>query len=309
MSGTGTFAGSTAVFNSTYRQQAEAGGRVSNGADVTVTQSRGGRTGPRAGDRRVCVPGVKSVEPPQHRFAYVGADLQDLYGVCPPLIFRAGRLQDGWFAGGTARQLMDRLATRPDGVLVSAETVHDFQLRPGDLLLRLRLQDGRTRRFRTIPFRYVGVAKEFPTAPRDSFLLADERYVGRATGSDAVAFLLQTDGTSPATVARHVHALVGTAAGVTDIVNERRVVGSNVAAVELSGLTRDRARLRAPARSGGVGPELPGAPADVRGRGCARCRPQAARRLPLGRVDLRHGRRANPRHGDRNGDLTCWSTS
>jgi putative ABC transport system permease protein len=184
------------------------------------------------------VHGVKSVEPLQHRFAYVGSDLQDLYGVRPQTIGSAGKLQNGWFTGGTAQGLMRSLAARPDGVLVSQETVHDFQLHPGDLL-RLRLQDGATKRFKTIPFHYIGVAKEFPTAPRDSFFVANRDYVARATGSDAVgAFLVQTDGTDPAAVARGIRAQVGTSAQVTDIVNQRQVVGSNLTAVELSGLTK-----------------------------------------------------------------------
>src|SRR5690348_8758621 len=164
------FAGSTAVFNSTYQQQAEADARLTNGADVTVTESPGSHVGPGQATRLRQVPGVASVEPMLHRFAYVGADLQDLYGVRPQTIGAAGKLQDSWFTGGTAAQLMHSLAHRPDGVLVSAETVRDFQLRPGDLL-RLRLQDGRTKQFRTVPFHYVGVANEFPTAPRDSFFV------------------------------------------------------------------------------------------------------------------------------------------
>ena len=194
--------------------------------------------GPGYAGRLTQVAGVSSAEPLQHRFAYVGADLQDLYGVRPSTIGAAGKLQDAWFSGGTASALMQTLRTRPDGVLVSAETVTDFQLRPGDLL-RLRLQDGRTKALRTVPFHYVGVAKEFPTAPTDSFLVANAAYVAKATGSDAVgSFLVQTDGTSPRTVARRVRDLTGATAQVTDITDSRRVVGSNLTAVELSGLTR-----------------------------------------------------------------------
>lgn len=232
------FAASTAVFDSTYQQQAEADARLSNGADVTVTESPGVRVGPGAASALRTVPGVGHVEPLVHRFAYVGADLQDLYAVRPATIGAAGKLQDGWFQGGSASQLMATLAHRPDGVLVSAETVKDFQLHPGDEL-RLRLQDGRTKQFRTIPFHYVGVAKEFPTAPHDSFFVANADYVTRTTGSDAVgAFLLQTDGSDPAAVAARVRARVGTSARVTDIVDQRQVIGSNLTAVELSGLTR-----------------------------------------------------------------------
>jgi len=84
------------VFNSTYQQQAEADARLSNGADVTVTESPGVQVGPQGAARLTKVAGVKNIEPLQHRFAYVGADLQDLYGVRPQSIGAAGKLQNGW---------------------------------------------------------------------------------------------------------------------------------------------------------------------------------------------------------------------
>jgi putative ABC transport system permease protein len=235
---TGAFAGSTAVFNSTYNQQATVDARLTNGSDVTVTESPGARVGPGEGARLARVAGVSSVEPLQHRFAYVGADLQDLYGVRPQTIGAAGKLQNSWFQGGTASALMKKLAARPDAVLVAADTVKDFQLQPGDLV-RLRLQDSTTGKLKTVPFHYAGVAKEFPTAPRDSFLIANASYVARQTGNPAVGtFLLQTSGAGPHTVAQRVRQVVGTSAQVSDIQTQRKVVGSNLTAVELSGLTR-----------------------------------------------------------------------
>jgi putative ABC transport system permease protein len=235
---TAAFAASTSVFNSTYKQQAEVDARLSNGADVTVTESPGSRVGPEGAAKLAKVSGVRSVEPLQHRFAYVGADLQDLYGVRTNTIGAAGKLQNAWFQGGSAKSLMEKLRTQPDSVLVSAETVKDFQLNPGDQV-RLRLQDGRTKQFHTVPFHYAGVAKEFPTAPTDSFLVANADYVAQKTASPAVGtFLLQTDGTSPKTVASAVRTQVGTSAKVTDLVDQRKVIGSNLTAVELSGLTK-----------------------------------------------------------------------
>jgi putative ABC transport system permease protein len=232
------FAVSCAVFNSTYRQQAEVDARLTNGADVTVTEAPGAAVGPPAAAAIATVPGVRAVEPLQHRFAYVGADLQDLYGVRPATVVDATRLQDAYFAGGSARQLIGRLASQPDGVLVSAETVRDFQLVPGDSLT-LRLQDGRSKRYRPVRFRYVGVAKEFPTAPRDSFLVANADYVAKATGSDAVgAFLVDTAGRSPRVVADRLRARLGPQAAVSDIATTRHVVGSSLTAVDLTGLTR-----------------------------------------------------------------------
>src|SRR5262249_10040517 len=158
--------------------------------DVTVSPSPGTDTPPTEATRIAAVPGVRGVEPLQHRYAYVGSDLQDLYGVRPATMTG---LQDTYFQGGTARQLMTELTTHQDSVLVSAETVRDFQLHPGDRL-RLRLQDGRTKKLVTVPFRYAGVVTEFPTAPSDSFLVANADYVAAQTGSSTVgAFLVDTD--------------------------------------------------------------------------------------------------------------------
>jgi putative ABC transport system permease protein len=233
-----SFAVSTAVFNATYRQQAEADAQLTNGADVTVIPSPGTRTGPSQAAALAATPGVRRVEPIQHRFAYVGADLQDLYGVRPGTISSATALQDAYFQGGTAAQLIGVLTAKPDAVLVSAETVQDFQLSSGDLL-NLRIQDDTTKKLRTIPFHYAGIVKEFPTAPRDSFLIANADYVARQTGSDAVgAFLIDTGGRNQPAVAAAIRDKVGTAATVSDITQVRAQVGSSLTSVNLAGLTR-----------------------------------------------------------------------
>jgi len=233
-----SFAASTATFNATYRQQAEVDALLSNGADVTVTESPGVIVGPGAGAPLAAVPGVRRVEPLQHRLAYVGSDLQDLYGVRPGTIADSTALQDAYFVGGTARGLMAQLARQPDSILVSDETVKDFQLAPGDLI-RLRLQNSRTKGFRTVPFHYAGIVKEFPTAPRDSFFVANADYVAKATGSDAIgAFLLDTGGKNQSAVAAAVHQQLGDSAKVTDLTQSRSQVGSSLTSVDLAGLTR-----------------------------------------------------------------------
>jgi putative ABC transport system permease protein len=233
-----SFAVSTAAFNATYRQQAEVDALLTNGADVTVTESPGVIVGPEAATGLAATPGVRKVEPIQHRFAYVGSDLQDLYGVRPASIAAATALQDAYFVGGTAQQLMSTLAKQPDAILVSDETVKDFQLAPGDLL-RLRLQDSKTKAFREVPFHYVGIVKEFPTAPHDSFFVANGDYIAKATGSNAVgAFLLDTGGKGQRDVATAVRQQLGASAKVTDLTQSRSQVGSSLTSVDLAGLTR-----------------------------------------------------------------------
>jgi putative ABC transport system permease protein len=121
---------------------------------------------------------------------------------------------------------------------VSAETVKDFQLHPGDLL-NLRLQDSLTKQFKIVPFHYAGVVKEFPTAPKDSFFVANASYVAQRTGSDAVgSFLVDTGGQDIAAIADRIRAKLGPSATVTDLATTRKVVGSSLTAVDLAGLTR-----------------------------------------------------------------------
>jgi putative ABC transport system permease protein len=178
------------------------------------------------------------VEPLQHRYAYVGTDLQDLYGVRPGSIRSVSALQDSYFQGGSAAALMHTLQTKADSILVSAETVKDYQLHLGDLI-NLRLLDGRTHQLVTVGFHYVGVVSEFPTAPKDSFFITNAAYVTQKTGSNAVGtFLVNTGGTNSSAVAARVRALVGPTVNVTDISTTRGVVGSSLTSVDLAGLTR-----------------------------------------------------------------------
>lgn len=232
------FAASTAIFNATYEAQSLVDAELTNGADVTAS-------GGQATDlstfvpRLFGLPGVAAVEPMQHRFAYVGTDLQDLYGIDPQSLTSAARLSDAYFVGATAKQAMELLAATPDGVLVSPETVFDFQLQPGDPI-KLRLQSAADHQYHAIPFRYVGVVREFPTAPSDSFLVANAAYIARQTGSAAAETLLIRTSGSPATVASAVRAALGATSGATvrDIEATRQVVRSSLTAVSLHGLTR-----------------------------------------------------------------------
>jgi putative ABC transport system permease protein len=236
---TASFAVSTAVFNQTYQQQSRVDAQLTNGADVTAatTAAAGLPPGSFAAARRL--PGVAAVQPMMHRFAYVGNDLQDLYGINPKTIGMATPMSDAFFQGGNAAGVLAALASRPDAVLVSAETVANYQLRPGDLL-RLRMQSARDHAYHIVPFHYAGIVREFPTAPRDSFFIANASYIARATGSPAYQdMLIRADGLPPA-VAREVRHLLGPASGavVQDINSQLKITLSGLTALDLSGLTR-----------------------------------------------------------------------
>ena len=232
------FAATTAAFNATYKHQAEADARLSNGADVVLLATRTAGLSPALRSAVAHVPGVSSTEPLQHRYAYIGRDLQDLYGVNARTVGNGARLQDSWFAGGTTAQLMGKLAQRPNGVLLSQEVVHDYQLRPGDRIT-MRLLDQRTHRAIPVRFTYLGITKEFPTAPKDAYTLVNAGYVARATHDPGVSTLLvQTKRRISERRRARVRAIAGAQATVNDITTNRALIASSLTSVELQGLTR-----------------------------------------------------------------------
>jgi putative ABC transport system permease protein len=231
------FGVSTAVFNATYAAQSRVDAELTNGADVTIT---GTAAAPPSRElaRFRAIPGAIAAEPMQHRYAFVGNDLQDLYGINPRTIASATPMSDAFF-GNNARATLDALARTPDGVLVSEETVQTYQLHLGDPLT-LRLQNARTHQYAPVRFIFAGVTREFPTAPKDSFLVANASYVARATGSNAAEIvLLHTRPAAIAPVAAAARRIAVSLPGatVTDIVQTQRQVGSSLTAVDLRALT------------------------------------------------------------------------
>jgi putative ABC transport system permease protein len=232
------FATSTAVFNTTYHAQTRIDAELTNGADVTVT---GTALTPASEKLKAlaAIPGVSAAQPMQHRLAYVGADLQDLYGIDAAHIGAATRMSNAYFASGDAKKSLDLLQRTPDGVFVSAETVKDFQLKPGDKI-NLRLQSVVDHQYHVFPFRFIGIAREFPTAPHDSFLVANAAYVGRVTGADTAEIVLLKTTAPNADLAAAARRIVAPLPGVkvTELGETLRLIGSSLTAVDLGGLTR-----------------------------------------------------------------------
>ncbi|MGF7237590.1 MAG: ABC transporter permease, partial [Frankia sp.] len=229
---------STAVFTATYDAQSRLDVALTVGSDVAVTEPPGAAVPPAAGAALRAAPAVHAVEPLLHRFASVGPDLQDLFGINPSTIRRAAPLRDSFTPGNTVSSALGRLARTPDGVLLAAETLRDYQLAPGDVI-RLRLQTGPAHRYSPVTFHVVGQVKEFPTAPKDSFIVANARYLAQVTGSPAVgSFLISSS--DPARTSAWLRTRLDPAAKVADVVSARSTVttASGLAAADLAGLSR-----------------------------------------------------------------------
>jgi putative ABC transport system permease protein len=173
-----------------------------------------------------------------HRYAYVGNDLQDIYGINALTIGDAAELSNAFFANNDANATMQKLAAQPDGALLSQETVNDFQLKLGDLI-NLRLQDAKDHQYHEVPFHFIGVVREFSTAPKDSFILANEGYVASQTGDPSREVVLIRSDIPPAQLAQRIKPIAATVPGarVTDLGSALKAISSSVTAVDLHGLT------------------------------------------------------------------------
>lgn len=232
-----SFATSTAVFNTTYNAQSRVDAELTNGSDVAVTGSSAFAPSSMLSQLKA-LSGVAAIQPMQHRFAYVGNDLQDIYGIDPAHIGEATNMSNAFFAEGNAQSTLASLAAHPDGVLVSQETVTNYQLSVGDRI-NLRLQSASDHQYHVVPFHFLGVVREFPTAPKDSFLIANASYIAQQTGNNAAEIVLMRANGNPTDLSSQVHALVSSLPGakVTDIGSTQRLISSSLTAVDLHGLT------------------------------------------------------------------------
>jgi putative ABC transport system permease protein len=232
------FGVSLGVFAATYNQQSGVDAQLTLGADITATAPPGVTAKAGLAERIGSVPGVAAVSAVDHSYAYVGPDLQDTFGIEPANIGKATTLRDSYFIGGGAQTMMGRLQSRPDGILVSKETITDYSLKVGDLL-RLRVLDHRSGRFHIVPFHVVGVVQEFPSAPRDSFMVTNLSYLRKADHAGGPNVVFAGAGEDPATVASRVAAATkGFGVSVKDIRQQSVQTVSSITTVDLTGISR-----------------------------------------------------------------------
>jgi putative ABC transport system permease protein len=232
------FGVSLGIFAATYNQQAGVDAQLTLGADITATAPPGVTARKGLADRIERVPGVAVTSAVDHSYAYVGPDLQDTFGIEPATIGAATTLRDSYFVGAGAQTMMNRLKSTPDGVLVSKETITDYSLEVGDLL-RLRVLDHRSGRFLIVPFHVVGTVQEFPSAPRDSFMVANLAYLQTADHAGGPNVVFAAADEDPATVAGRVAtATKGFGVSVKDIRRQAVQTVSSITTVDLTGISR-----------------------------------------------------------------------
>ncbi|HEY2282757.1 MAG TPA: ABC transporter permease [Solirubrobacteraceae bacterium] len=231
------FGVSLGIFTATYDQQAGIDAQLTLGADITASAPPGTIAAHDLTARIGAVPGVSATTPVDHSYAYVGPDLQDTYGIDPATITKATTLRDSYFLGGSVSEILSRLRSTPDGILVSKETISDYSLRTGDLL-KLRVLDHAHGRFHVVPFHVVGVVQEFPSAPRDSFMVTNLSYLQAAdhAGGPNVVFTKSSD--PQATAVRVAAATSANGTIVKNIRQQAQQTVSSITAVDLRGISK-----------------------------------------------------------------------
>jgi putative ABC transport system permease protein len=232
------FGVSLGIFAATYDQQAHVDAQLTLGADVVAAAPPGAIAKHGLVATVGSLPGTAGVSAVDHSYAYVGPDLQDTFGIDPTSLTRGTTLRDSYFLGGTAAQVLSRLRAQPDGVLVSKETITDYSLNLGDLL-RLRVLDHATGRFTVAPFHVVGIAQEFPSAPKDSFMVTNLSYLEHLTHDPGPNVLFVRANGDPSALARRVaSATSSSGTTVKDVERQTAQTMSSITAVDLRGISR-----------------------------------------------------------------------
>jgi putative ABC transport system permease protein len=224
------------IFTATYNQQATVDAQLTVGGDITAVAPLGVASSRNLEQKIAAIPGVQGTTAIDHSYAYVGPDLQDTFGINPNTITRGTTLRDSYFIGGSVGQILSRLRSRPDAILVSKETITDYQLHLGDLL-NLRVLDRSTGRFHIVPFHVEGVVQEFPSAPRDSFMVSNLDYLQTADhgGGPNVVFARSND--PGPTAARVAQATAAYGTTVTNITEQTQRTVSSITTVDLRGIS------------------------------------------------------------------------
>ncbi len=226
-----SFATSVLVFDATYRQQQRVDAGLTLGADLkamptvpataSVAETLRGQ-------------GIAAITPFVDRVVFVGPEAQDLLAIDASTLASVAPLADGFFEGTTASGALEALQARPDAILVSAETATDYSIVPGDHL-KIRVPDANGK-FVTVTFTMAGIALEFPTAPKDAFLVANQAYVTAQTGNDRVSFFLAKADGDVGDAARRLSERAGDSWQVSDLTTTTARLANSITSVDLSSL-------------------------------------------------------------------------
>jgi putative ABC transport system permease protein len=238
-----SFGVSLGIFINTYQVQKAVDARFELGSDIKLTTASTQQQTATFVQEITKVPGVTAVTPVENMQAYVGANLETVFGIDPNSYTMVTELTDSFFVDTSAAQAMQNLAQVPNGVLVSDELAKAYDILPDDPVI-IRLP-------RTLPgnanaevpmvetrFQAVGVIRFFPTSKQDAFLVMNQSFMQSVTQNDKINyFLIRTDD-APHAVATRIQETLGTQISMkTDDIDTAILASSNsLTSLNLQGL-------------------------------------------------------------------------
>lgn len=215
-----SFGVSLVLFERTYATEKQLDAQYVVGSDIRFTPAL---NTPQTADfaDQLRVPGVTGVTGvARDTRVLIGSEKDVVYGIDAASFRQVAYLPDSFFvdgaaqqtidaltnhttryAPGSARQVLDALASTPDGVIISVERAEMYNILVGDPLL-MRLYDRATNTYVDVTTKVVGMFVYFPTSAYDSdFVLNRDFMIGSSGNSSMDFFLLETNG-QPQTIAQ-----------------------------------------------------------------------------------------------------------
>jgi putative ABC transport system permease protein len=168
------------------------------------------------------------------RIVYVGSEAQDLLAIDPATLPAVSPLSDSFFKGSTASAAIQALASQPDAILVSDETAKDYSIVPGDRMT-IRVPDANGV-LKPVVFHMAGIALEFPTAPKDAFLVGNLAYVASQTGNGRISYALARASGDLGSATQGLQARLGQSWTVSDLGSTTARLANGITSVDLSDL-------------------------------------------------------------------------
>ncbi|MFZ1770961.1 MAG: ABC transporter permease, partial [Caldilinea sp.] len=208
-----SFGTSLAIFQHTYRSEKQLDAQYIVGADIRLTPAL---NTPQTAEfaTKLTVPGVTGATGVvRDTQALVGSEKNTVYGIDAPSFRQVAYLPDSFFvdgaaqqtidamtnrttnyAPGSAKEVLDALASTPNGVIISVEQAEKYNILVGDPVL-LRLYNRVTNQYTDVKATAVGLFVYFPTSAQDSDFILNRDFMTQRSGNSSMGyFLLKTDG-------------------------------------------------------------------------------------------------------------------
>lgn len=234
-----SFGTSVSIFVHTYQVQKTVDARYELGSDIKLTPASSHQQTAAFATEVAAVPGVSAVSAIQRTQAYVGSNLQTIFGIDAQTFDKTTQPADSFFVDLTALQVRDTLAATPNGVLVGQELAAAYDIRPGDPVI-IRLLDTTSNQYVETRLQSVGTIRFFPTTQQDSFLVMSRALMQQVTHSDKVNYFLVKTVDAPRTVATRLQQTLGSQFPLKteDIETAILALGSSMTSLNLRGLGR-----------------------------------------------------------------------